>query len=182
MAQTRKITFTDGDYPDRLNAAYAAYNEALKAEHAGEAEQLLATEDPASEVLRREYEALKAEAEADARGKRHIVTLRALGRSKWRELKKAHPARVEGEGGVAAEDAARDRKFGLDIDSSEDDLVFASVSEPKFDDRAEFDEWAEEWAEGEWQMLVRSSWSLVNVASIDPKSLPSSPTRSDDAS
>jgi hypothetical protein len=182
MAQTRTITFPDGDYPDRLNAAYAAYNEALKAEQTGEAEQLLATEDLASEVLRKEYEALKAEAEVDASEKRRIVTLRALGRTKWRELKKAHPARVEGEGGVDAETAKSDRRFGVNMDSIEDDLVFASVTDPKFTSRADFDEWAEDWAEGEWKMLVRSSWSLVNVASIDPKSLPSSPTRSDDAS
>lgn len=181
MAQTRTINFPDGDYPIRLNQAYAAYEEALKDEQANGEGTLLAHEQPASEVLKAEYLALKAEAEDDAREKRRIVTLRALGRAKWRELKKAHPARVEGDD-VDADTARSDRKFGVNLDSVEDDLVFASVSEPKFTSREEFDAWADDWSEGEWQTLVRSSWSLVNVASIDPKSLPSSPTRSDDAS
>jgi hypothetical protein len=181
MAQTRTITFPDGDYPIRLNRAYAAYEDALEDERRGKAETLLATEELASEVLKAEYLALKAEAEEDAREKRRIVTLRALGRSKWRELKKAHPVRVEGDG-VDADTAKSDRKLGVNIDSIEDDLVFASVSDPKFASRDEFDAWADDWSEGEWQTLVRASWSLVNVASIDPKSLPSSPTRTDDVS
>jgi hypothetical protein len=181
MAQTRTINFPDGDYPTRLNDAYAAYDAAIKDEQTNGEGTLLAHEQPASEILKAEYLALKAEAEDDARQKRRIVTLRALGRSKWRELKKTHPARIEGDS-VDADTAKADRRLGVNGDTVEDDLVFASVTDPQFADRADYEAWADELSEGEFQLLVRSAWSLVNVASIDPKSLPSSPTPSDDES
>lgn len=200
MAQTRTITFPDGDYPVRLNTAYVAYEDALDDERRGKTEILLATEDPASEVLKGEYLDLKAEAEDDARSKDRVVTLSALGRSKWRPLKKAHPPRVEDDG-ADPDTAKSDRRLGVNLDSVEDDLVHHSIAAPekvscardtpegtvcsgdiRCTRRAAFDDWADAWSEGEWQTLVRSAWSLVNVASIDPKSLPSSPTRTDDAS
>lgn len=181
MAQTRTITFPDGDYANRLNVAYAAWAQAVEDEQKGKAEALLATEEPASEVLRVEYEALKAEAEADAREKRRVVTLRALGRAKWRDLKGKHPIRVKGEG-VDDDTAKGDRLAGVNTDTVEDDLVFASISEPMFTDRPDYDGWVDELSEGEFQTLLRAAWSLVNVAQIDPKSLPSSLTRSDDES
>lgn len=177
MAQTLRRVFPDGDYPGRLNTAFAAYNAAIKDEQRNGEGTLLANELPASEILRQEYEDLKAEAEADATEKRRIVTLRAIVRPKWRELKKKHPARVAGEG-VDEDTAKGDRLAGVNTDSIEDDLVFASVIEPKFTSRADYDEWADAWAEGEFQTLVSDAWSLVNVAQFDPKLLPPSQTRS----
>lgn len=174
MPQTLTRTFPDGDYPARLNVAFAAYDAALKDEQKNGPPELLMGEEPPSVVLAEEYRALKAEADADAAEKRRIVTLRAIGRQPWRRLKEAHPPRA-GEG-VDEETAKGDRLAGVNTTTIEDDLVFTSVSEPKFADRAEFDEWADGWSEGEWQTLVRDAWTLVNVASFDPKSLPSSRT------
>lgn len=179
MAQTVTRVIPDGDYPKRLNDAYAAAMAAKKDEDDGKALPLLNGEEPASAVLAAEHAALKAEAEADALSKRRVVTLRGLGRQKWRELKTIHPARLEGEA-VDKETANGDRLAGVNTATVEDDLVFASISEPKFADRAEYDEWVNnDISEGEFQMLLRDAWSLVNIAQVDPKSLPSSPTRSD---
>lgn len=170
MAQTLTRTFPDGDYPDRLDKAMAAYDAAFKDEQKNGVGMLLATEQPASEILRAEYEALKAEAEADAAAKGRIVTLKALGRKQWRPLKEKHPPRV---GDDVDEDTAKgDRLASVNTDSVEDDLVFASVISPEFGSRAEFDEWADDLSEGEWNTLVRDAWRLVNVAKYDPKSLP----------
>lgn len=178
MAQTQKRIFPDGDYPSRLNAALAAYDAALKDEQKNGPPVLLGGEDLPSEVLRQEYEALKTEAEVDAAKKRRIVVLEALGRKQWRPLKEAHPPRA-GEG-VDEDTAKGDRLAGVNTDSVEDDLVFASIVQPKFKDREKFAEWADELSEGEWQTIVRDAWRLVNVAQFDPKSLPSSRTQTAD--
>lgn len=177
MAQTLTREFPDGDYPTRLNAALAAYTLALEDEQKNGPGELLATEEPASEILKAEYNALKDEAHADAAAKGRIVTLRALGRKQWRPLKEAHPPRA-GEG-VDEDTAKGDRLAGVNTDTVEDDLVFASVISPEFADRAEFDAWSEDLSVGEWTTLVRDAWRLVNVAQFDPKSLPSSRTQTD---
>lgn len=176
MAQTVTRVIPDGDYPSRLQALYTAAIAAAEDEQKNPPTLLNGQKSPAEE-LAEEHEALKAEAEDDAREKRRVVTLRALGRSKWRELKQKHPIRVEGDG-VDADTAKGDRMAGLNTETVEDDLVFASIIEPKFTSRADYDEWADELSEGEFQMLVRDAWALVNVAQVDPKSLPPSPTRS----
>lgn len=178
MAQTVTRTFPDGDYASRLNALYAAYQEALKAEKDGKAPPLLEGELSPADELAHEYGELKAEADADAAQKRRVVTLRAIGRRGWRDLKSKHPPRTEGD-----EDVVRgDRLATLNTDTVEDDLVFASVIEPQFTSRQAFDEWADELSEGEFQILVKDAWNLVNVASFDPKSLRPSQTRRDDES
>ncbi len=178
MAQTLTREFPDGDYPTRLNAALAAFTAAEQDEQKNGPGQLLGGEKSPAEELADEYNALKAEAHADAAEKRRIVTLRALGRKQWRPLKEAHPPRA-GEG-VDEDMAKGDRLAGVNTDSVEDDLVFASVIEPQFASRAEFDEWADDLSEGEWNTLVRDAWRLVNVAQFDPKSLPASRTQTSD--
>lgn len=176
MAQTVTRVIPDGDYPSRLNTLYAAAMAAAEDEKKNPP-TLLNGEQPPSVILAAEHEALKAEAEEDARGKRRVVTLRALGRAKWRELKTAHPKRIEGDG-VDADTAKGDRLAGLNTDTVEDDLVFAAIIDPKFEHRGEYDAWVDELSEGEFQMLLRDAWSLVNIAQVDPKSLPPSQTRS----
>ena len=176
MAQTVRRVIPDGDYPSRLSNLYAASMAAAEDEKKNPP-TLLEGEDPPSVELANEHAALLKKAEADAKKKRRIVVLRALGRQKWRELKTQHPVRVEGDD-VDADTAKGDRLAGLNTESVEDDLVFAAIIEPMFSSRADYDEWVNELSEGEFQMLLRDAWSLVNVAQVDPKSLPPSQTRS----
>lgn len=178
MAQTLTREFPDGDYPTRLNAALAAFTAAEQDEQKNGPGQLLGGEKSPAEELADEYNALKAEAHDDAAEKRRIITLRALGRKQWRPLKEAHPPRA-GEG-VDEDTAKGDRLAGVNTDTVEDDLVFASVISPEFANRGEFDEWADDLSEGEWNTLVRDAWRLVNVAQFDPKSLPASRTQTSD--
>lgn len=177
MAQTITRVIPDGDYPQRLNDLWTATLAAAEDERRGNALPLLNGEIAASETLAAEYKALKAEAEDDARAKNRVVTMRAIGRQKWRELKKAHPVRV---GDDVPEDVVKaDRLAGVNMETVEDDLVFAVVIEPQFESRDDFDRWAnEDISEGEFQMLLKDAWSLVNVAKIDPKSLPPLQTQS----
>lgn len=178
MAQTLTRTFPDGDYPSRLQSLYAAQQAAFEDEQKNGRGPLLNGQLSPAEELAAEYTALKAEADADAAEKRRVITLKALGRRQWRPLKEAHPPRA-GEG--VDEDTARsDRLAGVNTETVEDDLVYASVVSPEFRDRAAFDEWADNLAEGEWKVLVTDAWRLVNVAQYDPKSLPSSRTQTAD--
>ena len=177
MAQTQTRFFPDGDYPARLNDAYAAYDAATKDEQTNGEGMLLAHEQPASEILKQEYQDLRAEALADAEAKNRVVEMRAISRREWRPLKKAHPPRLESDD-VSADVARGDRMAGVNTESIEDDLVHATVIKPQFADRAAFDDWADSLSEGEWKTLVRDSWKLANVAQVDPKALPPSLTQS----
>lgn len=165
MAQETTIKLLSGDYPDRLNAAYQA---ALAAEK--DTRPLLNSEEHPFVVLSREYAELKAEAEAAG----VIVTLRAVGRRDWRELKANHPPRTEGD----PEIIKGDRLAGVNVSTVEDDLVYRSVTSPEFSSRGAYDEWADSLSEGEFQTILRRAWELANIAQFDPKSLPASPTRS----
>lgn len=180
MAQILTRTFPDGDYPTRLNEAWAAFEAADRDEQKNGRPPLLAGQPSPAEELAAEYRALKAEADADAAEKRRVVTLKAIGRRQWRPLRESHPPRA-GEG-VDEEVARGDRLAGVNTDAIEDGLVYASVISPEFATRAEFDAWADDLSEGEWQTLVRDAWNLVNVAQYDPKSLPSSRTPTGDES
>ena len=171
MARTTRVLLLQGDYADRLEALGQA---ALDARN--DKAPLLEGEEHPYDSLSAEYETLKAEAEQDAEAQQRAVDLRAIGRTKWRELRAKHPARTEGDG------VEGDRAAGVNTESIEDDLVYATVSEPKFTSRAAFDEWADELSEGEWQVLVAKSWELANGARLDPKSLPALPTRTTETS
>lgn len=165
MAQTATIHLLSGDYPDRLNALWAAAKAAEKDESA----RTLAEGDP-YEALAAEYDALKSEAIAEGK----TVKIKAVGRREWRRLKEQHPPRTEG-----SEDVIKgDRLAGVNVASVEDDLVFVSLIEPEFTSRAAYDEWADELSEGEFQTILQRAWQLANIAQYDPKSLPASPTRS----
>lgn len=163
MAQTTTIHLLTGDYPDRLNALFAA----AKASEHDDTELLMGEEHP-YDVLLAEYADLKAESEAEGIS----VTLTAIGRKGWRELKTNHPPRTEGDPEVIK----GDRLAGVNADTVEDDLVYASVTTPKFSSRGAYDEWADDLSEGEFQTILRRAWELANVAQFDPKSLPASRT------
>lgn len=164
MAQSTTIHLLTGDYPDRLQTLWAAAQAAEK-----DNAPLLAGEEHPYDVLSAEYAALKAEAESEG----IAVTLTAVGRKGWRELKQKHPARTEGD----PEAIKQDRLAGVNADTVEDDLVYASVTSPTFSSRGAYDEWADALSEGEFQTILAKAWSLANVAQHDPKSLPASRTR-----
>jgi len=165
---SREVTryLLTGDYTERLNELYAAAQAAGNAE-GGESGRL-GDSDPYVE-LSREYEALKAEAEEKA----VKVTMRTLSRGAWRKLKAEHPPRTEGD----ADSLKADRTSGLNTETAEDDLVFASVAAPVFTSRAAFDEWADDLPEADWRLLLTTAWGLATESRFDPKSLPASPTR-----
>lgn len=169
MAQTATITLLTGDYPDRLNAAYQAAQAAADADPT-----LLQGEEHPYDILAREYADLKEEAVAAGIS----VTLKAIGRKAWRELKEKHPPRTEGDPDVVK----GDRIAGVNTTDVEDDLVYASLVEPAFASRAAYDEWAEDLSEGEFQTILRRAWELANISQYDPKSLPASRMRSNGGS
>lgn len=173
MARTTRVVLLTGDYADRLDqlgrAALAARDDQTP---------LLGGEEHPYDVLKAEYDTLKAEAEAEA----EIVHMVAIGRRQFRDLKAKYPPRTE-----PKEVAESDAKAGVNIEGIEDDLVFASVVVPdpanegeylpRFKSRAAFDEWADGLSEGEWASLAIRAWELANGARLDPKELPGLPTR-----
>lgn len=173
MAQTLTRTFPDGDYPQRLGLIWQALEAARKDEQDGKALPLLNGELSPVDQLAAEYQSLKDEADADAAEKRRVVTLRAVGRTVWRDLKAKHPPRSKSDD-VDDDTAKGDRLAGVNIDDVGDDLLFASIQEPKFTSRSDFDEWVDALSEGEFQKLLTDAWRLVNMAQFDPKSLPAS--------
>lgn len=185
MPRTTTVHLLTGDYPDRLAELVVAAQEALK-----DSTPLTAIEEHPYTAIIGQHKALKAEAiEAGV-----TVNLAALGRTTWRRLKEKHPPRTEG-----PEEAVKgDRSAGVNADTVEDDLIHASVTNPDVScagdmrvktepchadnpcgRRAAFDEWSEDFSEGEWQVLVIKAWELTNGARLDPKDLPPLPTPSE---
>lgn len=175
MARTTTVRLLTADYADRLDEAYRrAYDIEQRIEkeskkpqpprRTGERSALSLLEDEYAR-LREEYEALKAEAEREAKA----VTLKAIGRKEWRALKANHPPRT-----VPAdpEVVKQDRLAGVNVETVEDDLVHASLIAPEFKSRAAFDEWVDELSEAEFQTVLAHAWSLANTVRVDPKSLP----------
>ena len=163
MPRTTRVLLLQGDYADRLDHLWTAA-QAAKSDNA----PLLEGEEHPYDVLKGEYEELRAEAEKNG----IVVQMTAVGRTRWRELKAKYPPRTEGD------EAEGDRLAGANTDDIADDLVFASISDPKFTSRGDFDEWADALSEGEWQVLLTKAWELANGARLDPKALPALPTRS----
>lgn len=168
MPRTTTVHLLTGDYADRLESLGTAALMALKDDS-----PRTAIEAHPYETLRQEYDALKAEAlEAGT-----TVSLTAVGRKVWRQLKEKHPPRT-GED-VDAETQRQDRLAGVNADAVGDDLVYASVTFPAFKSRDAFDEWADGLSEGEWVEILGRAWELANGARLDPKELPDLPTRSE---
>lgn len=190
MPRTSTVHLLTGDYADRLNDLWSAAQNALD-----DKTPLTALEQDPFIVLKAEYDALKAEAiEAGI-----TVDFKAVGRRVWRALKELHPPRTGDD--IDPETVKQDRLTGANADAIEDDLVHASLSgspaavacaadmrrkdEPchvknPCSNRIAFDDWADDLSEGEWAQLTIRAWELANGARLDPKELPSSPTRSED--
>lgn len=170
---TRTRMFPPGDYNERLSTLWAAIQAATE----DDSPRLL-TEESALDQLRQEYEALRDESLEAAKAARRFVRMEALGRAEMRSLKAKHPPRTEG---ADEDDLKADRAAGLNLQGVEDDLVFASIIEPEFSSRGDYDSWADDLSEGEFDVLLKLAWELANIAQFDPKSLPASPTRKSDA-
>lgn len=161
MPVTKTLHLLTGDYPDRLDQLEAELSEAMKDADRGVPTTALEG-DPVAEIDER-FKALKAE----AREAGTTVVLTAVGRKVWRELKAKHQPRSGDD--VDADVAKQDRNAGVNVDTVEDDLVYASLTEPDFGSRAAFDEWADRLSEGEWQTILVTAWGLANGARLGPK-------------
>lgn len=170
-AARRTLEFPVGDYPERLDLAYRAAQEALKDTSA----RTMAEGDPYL-VLKAEYDALREESKAASREAGAYVVLRELSRNDYRKLKADHPPRTEGD----PETIKADRNVGMNVDTVEDDFVFAALEEPAFESRAAFDEWAGNLGAGKFSTITQEAFALMMEARRDPKSLPASPTRTSD--
>jgi hypothetical protein len=172
---TRTLLLLGGDYAERLDRLYDAIQEAQNDAPGDEGgvPRTMMEQDPVAE-LSEEYEALKAEAEAEAREGRREVKMLAVGRRQWREFREKYPPRTEG----ADEDIRADKLYGLNTDAAEDEVVYASIVEPEFKSRDAFDEWADDLSPGEWKHLAEHAWGLAIGVRSDPKSPPGSSTRS----
>ena len=172
IATRKTLEFPVGDFPERLDKAYRAAQEALKDNSA----RTMAEGDPYLE-LKAEYDALCEESKQASREAGTYVVLREISRNDWRRLKSEHPPRTEGD-----EDTLKaDRMAGMNTDSAEDDLVYAALDEPHFETRAAFDEWAGRLGAGKFATIAQEAYLLTLEARRDPKSLPASPTRTSDS-
>ena len=165
MARTETHFIWTGDYVERLDRLLRAA-EAAKDDKA----PLLGGEEHPYDVLKAEYEALRAE--ADQNGQRVVV--RGLDDAEWDELADAHPPRTDE--AFAEKDAA----LGFNERAGMRPLIYAALVEPKFDSRAKFDEWVRSlgMTRGDLIALGMRAWRLTNeVDVLDPKSLRALPSR-----
>jgi hypothetical protein len=170
-ANKKVLEFPVGDYPERLDRAFAAAQDALNDESA----RTMLEGDPYVK-LKAEYDALREESKEASRVAGTYVVLREVSRKDWRKIKADHPPRTEGD----PDDVKADRITGMNNDTAEDDLVFAALAEPEFTSRAAFDEWADSLGAGKFAAIAEQAYLLTVGARRDPKSLPVSPTRSTD--
>lgn len=171
---TRTLLLLGGDYAERLDRLYDAITDAQRDDEGEDGPARTMMEAHPVQALEQEYNDLKTAAEAEAREARREVTLLAIGRRQWRELKEKYPPRTEG----SDEQVRGDRLIGLDTDAAVDDVVYASIVAPEFKSRDAFDEWADDLSPGEWKLLSEHAWSLAVGVRHDPKSPPGSATRS----
>lgn len=96
------------------------------------------------------------------------VTLQAMGRTQWRDLVLAHPAR-DGEKG--------DEELGFNVDELGDVLVAESLtkplSDPKFDSVAQADAWLDELSHADFQRLYSAAYVLNTDAHVPKAGLAS---------
>lgn len=135
---------------DRLEAA-------VKRQTTGASEQLEAALAERNEFAK----------EAEGRGVN--VTLRAVGRKKWRELIAANPPR---------ENDVDDQKAGINLDTFPEDLVPACLSGPTMAE-GELDEFLDSLSPAQFDTLAWAAWTLHKTLGADPKERPLSvPTES----
>jgi hypothetical protein len=146
--RTTTVTIYGGDYLDRLGrlereAQAAAEKATTEPKRSGTKSEAIAKAE--------EYDALLAEAEADALH----VTLRALRRSEWKTLVKEHPPR---------KDHKDDEAAGVNEETFKDALVTASVVEPTLS-ADDFDALADV----DFDRLYFSAFALNRMSGGDPK-------------
>lgn len=170
-ANRKVLEFPVGDFPERLDVAYAAAMKAMDDET-----PLTGLEQHPYEVLKAEYDELCAESREASRAAKTYIVVREVSRGDWRKIKAEHPPRTEGD----PEAVKADRVTGMNNDTAEDDLVYAALVEPVFSTRAAFDEWADRLGAGKFAAIAEQAYLLTVGARRDPKSLPALPTpRSD---
>lgn len=164
------IEFPVGDFADRLDRAYAAAMDALE----NEGPRTLMEEEPYT-VLKREYDELCEESRTASKDARLFVRFGEVSRKQWREIKAVHPPRTEGDD----ETVSGDRYLGFNVESGQDDLVFAAIVEPEFSSRKDFDDWADNLGAGKWEAVSKKALEVTLGARVNPKSLPDSLTKSE---
>jgi len=161
------VVIYGGDVLDRIRHLEARADAAADAEDAeargraeGDKSPRLASDKPASLLLKEEHDLLVAEAEADA----VRVKVQALGRKTWRELVAAHPPR---------KDTKTDEAVGVNEDTFKQPLVEASIVEPSMSDgeRADF---LDNIADVDFDRVYFTAFALNRGVSPDPKALLSS--------
>lgn len=168
---TRVIEFPVGDFPERLETAYRAAQEALN-----DSSPRVMLEEDAYTQLKGEYDALREESREASRAAGMYVVLREVSRKDWRQIKADHPPRTDGD----PEAVKADRVVGMNTETAEDDLVYAALVEPEFRSRAAFDEWADDLGAGKFAAIAEAAYLLTVGGRRDPKELPASPIRSID--
>src|SRR5690349_1582050 len=162
------IEFPVGDFAERLDRAYTAAMDALE----NEGPTTLLEASP-YETLKAEYDALCEESRQASKEARLFIRFGEVSRRAWRELKAANPPRTEGD----EESIKADRYLGFNVESGEDDLVFAAIVEPEFSSRKDFDDWADNLGAGKWDAVAKKALEVTLGARANPKSLPASPTQ-----
>jgi hypothetical protein len=155
--RTTRIPLYQGDDLERIEELRADLERAKHAE-GGPAR----VGDTGSGVASAKAALLAAYAEAKPRAV--LVTVKALGRRQWRSLIEAHPPR-EGNreddmhGGIA------------NINTLQDPLVVASITEPEFPTPADRDDFLDALSDADFTSIFRAAFALNRVPGGDPKDL-----------
>jgi hypothetical protein len=103
--------------------------------------------------------AARNEFAVEAEGRGVAVTLRAVGRKKWRELVEQNPPR---EGDEA------DQKAGINLDTFPESLVPACITGPTMGE-GEMDDFLDSLSPAQFDTLALAAWSLHKSLGADPK-------------
>ena len=142
-----------GDDLARIKELRARAEEAAKAEATGP--RLMGEKSEAREFAE-EHDEFVAEAKARA----IKVTIREVGRRRWRELMNEHPPRPDNES---------DAQLGVNEDSFSEALVRASIIEPMFPTVEELDEFVDNLNAGVFDQLYVRAFTLNRSGVVDPK-------------
>lgn len=157
-----KHTILQGDDEEKLRELRAAHQRA-KAQ-SSDAPLTVGEVDPVAEAAR------VANEFADEAEKRGVtITMRAVGRKKWRELVEAHPPQEGDE---------EDRKAGVNLDAFAEALVPACIAGPTFSE-GEMTDFLDALTPAQFDLLALAAWNLHKNLGADPKErLGSSPAPS----
>lgn len=147
-----KHTILQGDDEDRLRELRAAVDRIKPT--SGDDALTLSEDDPHAVAVQA---ADDFAVEAEKRGV--TITLRSVGRKKWRELVEANPPR-EGD-----ED---DQKAGVNLDAFPEALVPACISGPTLTE-GELADLLDALTPAQFDLLAVAAWTLHKSLGIDPK-------------